>query len=141
MHPLLLTLPLVLAGDPKADLKQMEGTWKIIIVEMDGKPVSDKEKGLPLRLVVKSGKFTTSYRDKVLTQGSLRLNPGKESREIDADLEIAPFKGMVQKGLYEIKADEMRVIFAEPGMERPINFTTRKGEILIHYTRLKDGKK
>lgn len=136
-----LLTPILHAGDAASDLKLMEGTWKVVVMEADGKPAPEKEKGFPLKLVVKGDQFSSLYADKVLMQGTLKLAGDKGPREIDAELKMDPFKGMVQKGLYEIKGDEMRVIFAEPGKARPSDFKTRDGQMLLHYFRLKDAKK
>jgi len=128
-------------GDNKADLKMMEGTWKAVMEEADGKPAGEAEKGAPFKLVVKDGKFTVYFDDKKLTAGAIKLDAAKKPKEIDAEQGEGPFKGMVQKGLYEFKGTEMRVIFAEPGKDRPTTFKTREGEVLLHYARFVEKKK
>ena len=137
----LSTSLLTAGGDTKTDLKAMEGTWKATLVEANGKPAGDEEKSAPFKLVVKEGKFTVYFGDKLLTNGTIKLDQAKTPKEIDAEQGDGPYKGKVQKGLYEIKPTEMRVIFAEPGKERPTSFKTREGEVLLEYERMKDVKK
>lgn len=132
---------LTAGGDAKTDLKAMAGSWKATIIEIDGKPAEEKEKDAPIKLVIKEDKFTVFVGDKVMMSGTTKLNPAKTPKEIDAEQTEGPYKGKTQKGLYEFKGMEMRVIFAEPGNDRPTSFKTRAGEVLLQYERMKDAKK
>lgn len=128
-------------GDSKSDLKMMEGAWKAVMEEADGKAAGEAEKDAPFKLVVKDGKFTVFFGEKKLTAGAIKLDAAKKPKEIDAEQGEGPFKGRVQKGLYEFKGADMRVIFAEPGKDRPTSFKTREGEVLLQYTRIVEKKK
>jgi uncharacterized protein (TIGR03067 family) len=124
----------------KKDLKGMEGTWDVALVENDGKKVDDEKKQAAIKLVVKNAKYTIYFQGKKLATGQIKLDATKKPRQIDAIAEDGPTKGKAMKGVYELKGDEMRVCFAQPGGERPTEFRTREGtqQVLITYKRRKE---
>ncbi|HYT89054.1 MAG TPA: TIGR03067 domain-containing protein [Gemmataceae bacterium] len=128
-------------GDSKKDLKQMEGTWKATMHEIDGKKTTEEEqKQADVKLVIKGGKYTVSFGGKVVGKGTVKLDATKKPREVDAIATEGPGKDETMKGIYELKGDEMRVCFAQPGKERPTEFRTKEGtgQMLLGYKRIKE---
>src|SRR5262245_3232187 len=98
----------------KKDLKAMEGTWTATLHEADGKATSKEEaEKVRAKLVVKDGKYTVYFNkegaEKEVGRGTIKLDPAKKPKEIDVTVEAGPNKDKVMQGIYEIKADEMRV--------------------------------
>jgi uncharacterized protein (TIGR03067 family) len=124
----------------RKDLKQMEGTWKAVVHEADGKKTTEEDnKKADVKLVVKDGKFTVHFNDKVVGQGTIKLDAGKKPKQIDATATDGPMKDATLVGIYELNGDEMRVCFGLPGKERPTEFRTKEGtgQMLLGYKRLK----
>jgi uncharacterized protein (TIGR03067 family) len=140
--PLLAGLALYLlvqfshAQDAKDDLKKMAGAWKVIVDEADGKSlpkeVVEKFDG---KLTVEGNKYKAYVGDKLEDEGTIKIDPAKKPKEID----VAPAKEKVMKGLYKIDGDTMTVIFSKPGGDRPKEFKTKEGsgEMLLVYKRIK----
>jgi uncharacterized protein (TIGR03067 family) len=124
----------------KKELAKMEGTWTIVIHESNGKKQTDEEvKAVKMKLVVKGDKYTVFLDDKPLTQGTLKLDPSKKPKTIDAVADDGPFKGTAMPGIYELEGDDMKVNFGQPGAARPTEFKTKEGsnQVLIGYKRVK----
>lgn len=122
----------------KKDLKGMEGTWAVTFLEKDGEKVSEEQnKKADVKLVVKDAKYTIYFGEMKLATGLVKLDLTKKPKQIDAVAEDGPTKGKAMPGIYELKGDEMRVCFAQPGGERPTEFRTRagSGQVLITYKR------
>src|SRR5690606_6799515 len=83
----LLPLLCLLLAEPgqnekfQQELKQFEGTWKPISMEMDGKFLSDEQIG-KTRLTIKGEKFTfDTGRDS--HEGLYKINPAVEPKQLD----------------------------------------------------------
>jgi uncharacterized protein (TIGR03067 family) len=127
------------AGGTGDDLKAMQGLWAATITEMSGKPASPEEKNLKLQLFVEGDGYRVFADGKVIVSGTLRVDAGKTPRAIDATHTEGQFKGVVQRGIYEIQGDTMIAAFAKPGAERPTEFKTREGseQSVVRYVRVK----
>jgi uncharacterized protein (TIGR03067 family) len=120
---------------PKAvtdELKLLEGEWKIVAAEADGKPVESKA-------VVKftaDGKCTISTPGAQTIETTFTLDPTKEPKWMDV---LDAVRKTPQKGIYELKGDKLRaVVQADPKGDRPTEFSTKKkGEVMFTYERVK----
>jgi uncharacterized protein (TIGR03067 family) len=135
----------LLAGDePGADMiqqewKKLEGTWTVIKAELAGKSLLEKNKPLP-KVTIKGGKVTTVAKD-VLEHAPIKLNPSQKPKTImipnlhGGD----PQKGITLIGIYELKADELKVCsqvvetarLKERERERPKAFDSEQGILVI----------
>jgi len=125
------------------DLKVMQGTWSATIIEAAGKPPPAEEKETKIKVVVKGNAYTVFFNDKQIVEGTLKLDAKKKPKTIDAIAKDGPLKDKVQPGIYEIKgADEMRLLFTQPDMDRPTEFKTKEKslEVLMTYKRIKEKK-
>jgi uncharacterized protein (TIGR03067 family) len=122
---LLLAVPALARDEPdpepvtttKADLKKMQGTWEIVRVERGGKDVT-KDKGGALFIFTKE---TLTIRDgKRDEKATIKLDARKKPAHID----ISPDRGKQEtvKGIYNLTAKELTIVFTEPGKGRPANF-------------------
>lgn len=125
------------AGD---DAKLMEGTWSGTVLESNGKPPPPDEKKVKVRLVVKGGKWTAYFDDKVVTEGNIKVDATKKPKHVDAEHTGGEYKGSLQLGIYELTKDEMKVVFGGPGKERPTDFKTGKEQVMLLYKRAKEVK-
>lgn len=132
----------VLSGDGD-ELKRMAGSWSGEIVEAAGKPATDDFKAVKLKLVMKGDVYTVYFDDKQVATGTVKLDPTKKPKTIDAAQTEGPYKDKIQPGIYEFKGEDLHVVFGAPGQERPKEFKTRDGtkDALIVYKRLKEAKK
>jgi uncharacterized protein (TIGR03067 family) len=126
------------AGDrPKGKFAELEGTWTIVKMEIDGRSLL--EKGEKWKLVIKAGKVTASADGKNVQKGSLELSkildPGKKPKTV-----TVPYEGRVTfYGIYEVRGDRLLVCgdAVDPADEknpegrRPKKFDSKQGLLLV----------
>src|SRR5262245_38465599 len=107
------------AGDDK-ELKRLEGTWELVSGEQNGKEMSaDMLK--TAKLVIKGDKHFVEIGDLKFV-GTHSLDPTTKPKSINS---VDGDKKML--GIYEVKKGMFKVCFAEPGKERPKEFTGKEG--------------
>ena len=130
---LLLVVPLcvlmVRAADdppPVNDLKAIQGTWNLIGLEVNGKPLGDSVRGVGLKLMFKDDKvaFQGKSADKAAPlEGVFKIDPTKKPKEIETtvgkDTEL---------GIYDLDGDNLKVCIARAGVTRPTKFETKEGD-------------
>jgi uncharacterized protein (TIGR03067 family) len=117
----------------KAELKRLEGQWRIVAAEQGGQPVEAND-----IVVFSDHKCTvTNPTSKVVWQNSLALDPSRTPKH----MEVTNTKTKQQwRGIYELKGDRLRVVFqGNNGGKRPTEFKTRSGsrEVMYTYERVK----
>jgi uncharacterized protein (TIGR03067 family) len=134
----LLTVPLI-AGGPGTDLKKLQGTWQGTTLEIGGKAPSEAEKKLRVKFVITGEKYTVFFNEMKINDGTLKLDETKKPKTLDVTPGDGEFKGKVQPAIYQLDGDELKVVFTEPGKERPNEFKTREKteEVMISYRRVK----
>jgi uncharacterized protein (TIGR03067 family) len=108
-------------------LKKIQGTWKFISQEMDGKerPAEDVAK---LKITFSGDKWTVRDDGKVVQGGTHKFDPSKKPGQVDAKVTEGEGKGETMLGIYELKGDTIRVCFDPQGKERPTTFKTKAGQ-------------
>jgi uncharacterized protein (TIGR03067 family) len=115
------------AGDAKKELDKLQGTWTVVTVEADGKPLP-AEQTQTMKLVIQGDKYTFQTGDQRV-EGTYKLDPTKKPKTIDAARSDGPDKGKVLQGIYQVDGDEMKMCFGAPGNEaRPKDFAAKAGE-------------
>jgi uncharacterized protein (TIGR03067 family) len=116
----------VRAADAPNDVKAAQGTWTLSAGEVDGKALTEKQlKGG--KLEIKGDEYTVTMADEETLTGIEKLDPTKTPKAIDITDSNGPNKGKTSLGIYEIKGDEFRVVFAAIGKPRPTRFATTAG--------------
>src|SRR5262249_28291224 len=78
------------------------------------------------KLVIKGDEHDVKV-GKDVFKGTHKIDPSKKPKTIDAMDTEGKFKGKTSQGIYELEADTFKVCFAEPGKDRPKEFSTTKG--------------
>lgn len=116
---------LVAADDPKDELKKLEGTYTMVSGEQKGEKLSDQVvKNAKLTIV--GDKHSVKVGDDTII-GTHKVDQAKKPAQIDATDTEGPFKGKTVQGIYELDGDNFKVCFAEPGKDRPKEFSTKSG--------------
>src|SRR5262245_9754138 len=105
-----------LGGGDKDDLKKIQGTWKFVSQEMDGK-ATPAEKLAKMTSTFKGDKWTVREDDTVLQAGTHKFDSSKKPGHIDAVVTEGEGKGNKMLGIYELKGDKMKVCFDLQGKE------------------------
>jgi uncharacterized protein (TIGR03067 family) len=121
------------------DLQAFKGTWRLSYKEVDGKKFSDEEIKDVIATNDGSGNVSVRHGDKVMGEGTVKLDPTKKPKTIDITFTEGERKGTRSLGIYEIESDAFRVCVARAGDERPADFSAKagSGRTLIGYKREK----
>jgi uncharacterized protein (TIGR03067 family) len=105
-------------------LKKIQGTWKFVSQEVEGKPRPKQE--LAKQTITFDGDTWTVRRDgKVFQAGTHKFDPEKKPSQVDAAVTAGEDKGATMLGIYELKGDALKVCFDPKGKERPTDFTSK----------------
>ncbi len=130
---LLAVLPLLflVSADPAADkayrddLATLQGTWKPISMEMDGKflPESQISK---VRLTIEGEKFTFDTGND--SHGGLyKIKPGEHPKQLDIEITRGDEKGKVYLVIYKFEDGRMIQCMEVSNEKRPVEFTGKAG--------------
>src|SRR5262249_45019185 len=109
----------------KKDLDKLQGTWKLVSGEQEGEAMA--EDGLKAaKLTVTGDKFSIKLGD-FEGDGTQKLDPTKKPKTVDAVGTGGQTQGMTYLGIYEFSGDSLKQCYAQPGDERPKEFTTKSG--------------
>jgi uncharacterized protein (TIGR03067 family) len=116
------------AGDDavRKDLEKFEGTWTLVSAERDGKK-TPQEEAMKLKLSINGSNFTLRKDSEVVSEGSMRINPGKMPKQLDETITTGPNKGKTYLAIYEIDDEHHKVCFAVAGKDRPTEFVATPG--------------
>ena len=110
----------------KEELKRLQGTWRMVSVEVDGKKIPEEDLK-QMAVVFRGDAYTVKQGDTEVEKGTQKVDPTKKPKTIDAHILEGPDKGKDQLGIYELNGDALKVCFAAPGQERPKEFASKPG--------------
>jgi uncharacterized protein (TIGR03067 family) len=140
-------IPWDLQSDPvEADSKKLQGTWRMVAGENEGKSVAPEEVK-DYRIIFEKNGFTmTKEGEESKFKGTFQLDPFQKPRTINLRVTESPNsgeRGKVSLGIYQLKKDRLELCLGEPGLEpRPHEFTTKEGSktIFFIFKKEKPGK-
>jgi uncharacterized protein (TIGR03067 family) len=114
--------------DAKKEVERLQGTWKAVSIEDDGKAVNDT-KGF--HLVIEKETLTINADVEAVLKGTFKLDLSKKPRTIDVTITEGKgdrATGKQLHGIYELDKETLKWCTAEPGgKERPTEFGTKAG--------------
>ena len=108
------------------DLAKLQGTWKRVDAEVEGKKLPAAELQTT-SLTIQKNKYTLNMGGQVRT-GTLKLDPSKTPKHIDLSSDAGPNKGKILPGIYELDGDVFKYALSGPGKDRPTDFTAKPGQ-------------
>ena len=126
-NALLLTLLLLSPADnsqaaPPKDLDRLQGEWTMVSGRVDGVDSVVKPPD-GMRCTVKGEKVSFLHDGKVVEEVTIKLDPGKMPKAIDATLDsqhVAP-------GIYRLGEETFTLCYTLPGKSRPSDFAAKTG--------------
>jgi uncharacterized protein (TIGR03067 family) len=106
---------------PAADA--LNGVWQLSSGESDGKKLSETQlkEG---KLVIEGNQYKVTLADRGTVTGTQELDSTKSPKTIDITDASGTDEGETCLGIYELKGDVFRVVFASAGGDRPLKFET-----------------
>jgi uncharacterized protein (TIGR03067 family) len=121
----LLVIATALAADTRDDAKQaadrLEGTWKVVSMERDGKKVS-REEAEKMRVEFKGQRYAFRGGDEDY-DGTFRADASQKPKHIDTVVKQGG-KTINARGIYELDGDTLKICWSD-GDERPTAFATK----------------
>jgi len=107
---------------PAADLKALEGTWKVVTHEVNGKKAPDASR--IKKVVISAGKI--DLYEKGQPDYPIKVDPTKDPKAIDVYI-IGAMKAKAHvKGIYELKKGELRLCLPlSMEADRPAKFSSK----------------
>jgi uncharacterized protein (TIGR03067 family) len=135
---------IAVAGDAKdtaikKDRKKIEGTWRVVAFEVDGKKGTEEDAKKLTVVNGADGTWSLHSEDKEMNKGTSTIDPTKKPKTIDFTITEGEGKGNQHLGIYELGKKTRKLCFASPGKERPTEFssTPGSGQILVTFEREK----
>jgi uncharacterized protein (TIGR03067 family) len=112
------------ADDKGADLKRLQGTWKVVSGEKGGGKDLDLAKA---KVVIKGDTFTLKEGKKKDESVSIRLRPAETPKQLDFVFKEGG-KEVVVMGIYSLEADTLKLCWDKESRRngRPTAFATKK---------------
>jgi uncharacterized protein (TIGR03067 family) len=123
----------------KKDRKLIEGTWRIVALEINGNKSSDEDAKKLTVVNGPDGTWTILSEGKEVAQGTNSFDPTRQPKTIGFTITEGGGKGNVHLGIYELGEKSRKLCFAPPGKDRPTEFTSTPGSehILVTFEREK----
>ena len=111
----------------KKDRKQIEGTWQVVALEIDGIKYNGR-----LHFTVASGADGTCILridQKEFIKGAMTPDPTKKPKTIDITTTGWPWENYQYLGIYEIGEKTLKLCIAPEGQERPTGFSSNPDKL------------
>jgi len=109
----------------KKDLENFQGTWTVVSMEMDGKPL-DEEKRQKIKLSIKGENFTF-HNGQESEPGLYKIDPTKNPKELNIVISEGNDKGKVYLVIYKFADGKMIQCMELANKSRPGEFTGKAG--------------
>lgn len=123
----------------KKDRKLIEGTWRVVALEVDGNKAADEDAKKISVVNGPDGTWTLFSDGKEIGKGTNSFDPTKKPKTIDFTPTEGEGKGNLYLGIYELGENTRKLCFAPPGKDRPADFISMPGtdQILVTFEREK----
>lgn len=134
LAPLLATADDAKEEAIKKDRKQIEGTWRIVALEVNGMKIAEQEARKLTVVNGSDGTWSLRSEGQELMKGTSTFDPTVKPKVIDFTITEGSGKGNEHRGIYELGQDRRKLCFASPGYERPTDFSSPSGSQQIYIT-------
>jgi uncharacterized protein (TIGR03067 family) len=130
--------PVVKKDPAKEEAKQLEGTWRVVMMEVRGRQYpEDRLRRLNYQVLIQGREFTYMIQGRKRNTMHFKLDPSSKPKAID--LLPAQGQGRATLAIYHLEGDTLKICQATTANQRPTEFTTQ-GQILQSVMILKREK-
>lgn len=136
--------PIVAADEAKdeaisKDRKTIEGTWKIIALEVNGNKAKEEDARKLTAVNGSDGTWKLRSEEKQISEGTSVIDPTQKPKTIDFTPTEGGGKGNQHLGIYELGEETRKLCFAPAGKSRPSEFSSPSGSghVLVIFERVK----
>jgi uncharacterized protein (TIGR03067 family) len=110
-----------------ADLKKLQGTWRIMRGEDQGKPVPPEKLQGNLVVIEKQTMIANDKDHKKVYVMTFKLDASRTPKALDMTITEGKDKGKTAKGIYALEGDDLKIAYSF-GVDRPKQFKTKEGD-------------
>lgn len=123
----------------KKDRKQIEGTWRVVALEVNGNKSKDEDAKKLTVVNGSDGTWSLLAEGREISKGTSTIDPTKKPKTLDFTPTEGEGKGKEYLGIYELGEKTRKMCFAPAGKERPTEFSSMPGSehILVMFEREK----
>ncbi len=115
-------------ADAKSETDKLQGSWEITSAQMAGKEPEGDEGDQ----IKKNKMVFTGNKVKLKHEVEYTIDPSTKPKQIDLKVDDGPENERgTWKGIYELKGDELTLCFAMPNRDRPGEFVSKEGELIM----------
>jgi uncharacterized protein (TIGR03067 family) len=104
--------------------KQIEGTWRIVALEIDGNKAIEEFVRKFTVVTGSDGTWSLRSEDKEITKGTSTFDATKTPKTVDFTPTDGEGKADQYLGIFEIGENTRKLCFVPPGKERPTEFSS-----------------
>lgn len=125
----------------KKDRKQIEGTWRIVAIEVNGNKLMEDDARKFSVVNGSDGTWSLLSEAKEISRGVSTIDPTQKLKTLDFTPTEGEGKGNLYLGIYELGETTRKMCFAPPGRERPTEFSSTSGneQIFVTFEREKES--
>ena len=131
----LIAVALSEQGAAAKDMKDIQGTWKVVKMEANGESAPPEIVG-SMVLVFKDNSLTFKPGEPGYTNFTFKLNPTAKPAAFDMTHVDGKSKGETKRGIYSLKKDRLKICFGKLN-GRPKKFTSGNGQAMYVLERVK----
>jgi uncharacterized protein (TIGR03067 family) len=118
----------------KKDRKQIEGTWRVIALEVNGNKAMEEDARKLTVVNGSDGTWSLRSEGKEISKGTSTIDPTKKLKAIDFTPTEGEGKGSRFLGIYELGEKTRKLCFAPAEKERPTEFSSTPGSEIVLVT-------
>ena len=115
---------------PERDVADLQGVWKAVKVEFDGKEQKPEDIA-GVRITFSGRSFALSERGTEDLHADFSIGADKNPRYIDVEIKTGINKGKQSLGIYEIRGKTLTLCFRRPMADRPTGFVSKNEATLM----------
>jgi uncharacterized protein (TIGR03067 family) len=126
--------------DAKKDHDALQGTWKVISAESDGRPFGEL---MGETMTFEKDSFVIKDKDGVIIKGTFTIDPSKRPKAMDLRMADKKVEGQFRdaKAIYELTKGGLKCCWGEAGKDnRPKEFATKEGSNSTLFTMEREKK-
>jgi uncharacterized protein (TIGR03067 family) len=118
----------------KKDRKQIEGTWRVIALEVDGNKAMEEDAKKLSVINGSDGTWSLFSEGREIGKGTSTIDPTKKLKTIDFTPTEGEGKDKLHLGIYELGEKTRKLCIAPSGKGRPTEFASTAGSEIILVT-------
>src|SRR5262245_12147674 len=121
-----------LGGTMSKDLENLQGSWRVTALEVDGQTVPMDTLG-NAGIVINGDHFVSTGMGNEY-KGTFEVDAKSRPRKLTMKFDTGPEKGNTNLAIYEMKGDTWKLCIATQGKVRPLRFGTKRGDGFVFET-------